>query len=100
MPYGIFLPGQNDRHPHEIVTGRTSSVGLEILGFDAKGSEVIPTNHALTERGSNMESSAPGLRKQQMAWEEVSKQSSKIVSFIDLAGHEKLVYFHLITTLI
>jgi GTPase len=25
------------RHKHEIETGRTSSVGLEILGFDSKG---------------------------------------------------------------
>lgn len=28
------------RHKHEIETGRTSSVGMEIMGFDTKG-EVV-----------------------------------------------------------
>lgn len=28
------------RHKHEIETGRTSSVGMEILGFDTAGSVV------------------------------------------------------------
>lgn len=35
------------RHQHEIETGRTSSVGLEIVGFDASSKIVTPdlTNH-------------------------------------------------------
>jgi GTPase len=28
------------RHQHEIETGRTSSVGMEIMGFDSKGQVV------------------------------------------------------------
>lgn len=31
------------RHKHEIESGRTSSVGMEILGFDTKG-EVITSD--------------------------------------------------------
>ena len=31
------------RHKHEIETGRTSSVGMEILGFDSKG-EVVTSD--------------------------------------------------------
>ncbi|KAI9619070.1 hypothetical protein KEM48_006427 [Puccinia striiformis f. sp. tritici PST-130] len=30
------------RHKHELDSGRTSSVGMEIMGFDAKGREVRP----------------------------------------------------------
>lgn len=28
------------RHKHEIETGRTSSVGMEIMGFDTKGNTI------------------------------------------------------------
>lgn len=33
------------RHKHEIESGRTSSVGMEIMGFDSKG-EVVVSNVA------------------------------------------------------
>ncbi|TIA98022.1 hypothetical protein E3P94_00630 [Wallemia ichthyophaga] len=58
------------RHKHEIDSGRTSSVGLEIMGFDHEGNEVQSYS-------------------QKHSWDEVCKKSSKIVSFIDLAGHER-----------
>lgn len=29
------------KHKHEIDTGRTSSVGLEIMGFDSTGRQVV-----------------------------------------------------------
>lgn len=58
------------RHKHEIESGRTSSVGLEIMGFDHEGNEVQSTT-------------------QKHSWDEICKRSSKIVSFIDLAGHER-----------
>ncbi|KAI9030371.1 GTP binding protein [Hyaloraphidium curvatum] len=61
------------KHKHEIETGRTSSVGLEIMGFDSKGTIVTP--HALG--------------KQRATWEEICAVSSKVISFIDLAGHER-----------
>jgi len=56
---------------HELNSGRTSSVAFNIMGFDAEG-RVINDN---TIRA--------------ISWEEIVKQSSKIVTFVDLAGHEK-----------
>eukprot|EP00727_Mastigamoeba_balamuthi_P014806 m51a1_g9951 putative gtp-binding protein 1 (666) ;mRNA; f:25239-27850 len=61
------------RHKHEIESGRTSSIGQEILGFDSKGEVVnYPKAHG----------TAPSAQ-------EVCRASCKIVSFIDLAGHER-----------
>ncbi|EST08313.1 Elongation factor, GTP-binding domain protein [Kalmanozyma brasiliensis GHG001] len=65
------------RHKHEIESGRTSSVGMEIMGFDSKGR---PVHNAA---GPGQE---PGRK---MSWEEVCAKSSKVISFIDLAGHER-----------
>ncbi|KAJ5014617.1 GTP-binding protein 1 [Colletotrichum sp. SAR 10_99] len=60
------------RHKHEIATGRTSSVGMEILGFDTVG-EVVTSD-------------TPGRK---LSWEEIGKRSAKVITFTDLAGHEK-----------
>ncbi|KAK1989166.1 elongation factor Tu GTP binding domain-containing protein [Colletotrichum cereale] len=60
------------RHKHEIETGRTSSVGMEILGFDTVGKVVT--------------SETPGRK---LSWEEIGKRSAKVITFTDLAGHEK-----------
>lgn len=46
------------RHKHEIESGRTSSVGMEIMGFDTKG-EVVQSN-------------VPGRK---LSWEEIGKRS-------------------------
>ncbi|KAL2849098.1 P-loop containing nucleoside triphosphate hydrolase protein [Aspergillus pseudodeflectus] len=59
------------RHKHEIESGRTSSVGMEIMGFDGQG-EVV--------------SSSQGRK---LSWEEIGKRSAKVISFSDLAGHER-----------
>lgn len=59
------------RHKHEIESGRTSSVGLEIMGFDSRG-EIV--------------SNAQGRK---LSWEEIGKRSAKVISFSDLAGHER-----------
>ncbi|KAG0170896.1 hypothetical protein DFQ29_009091 [Apophysomyces sp. BC1021] len=60
------------RHKHEIESGRTSSVGADILGYDSKSEPVLhPT------------------RGRKLTWEEVCAQSAKVLSFVDLAGHEK-----------
>jgi len=69
------------RHKHEVETGRTSSVGMEILGFDASGAPVLP------KMSSGVDSDA--IRREKMAWEEISMKAAKIVSFSDLAGHER-----------
>ena len=60
------------RHKHEMESGRTSSVGMEIMGFDSKGEVVV--------------SGVPGRK---LSWEEIGKRSAKVISFTDLAGHER-----------
>ncbi|KAF5385788.1 hypothetical protein D9615_002552 [Tricholomella constricta] len=69
------------RHKHEIETGRTSSVGMEILGFGPSGAPILPN---LTNAAD-----ADAVRREKLGWEEISIQAAKIVSFIDLAGHER-----------
>eukprot|EP00835_Amoeboradix_gromovi_P002325 NODE_130_length_18488_cov_0.389961.p2 type:complete len:412 gc:universal NODE_130_length_18488_cov_0.389961:9609-10844(+) len=56
------------KHKHELLTGRTSSVGMEIMGFDEYGAQIL---------------------KNKMTWDEVACSSSKMITFLDLAGHEK-----------
>lgn len=70
------------RHPHEIETGRTSSVGGEILGFSPTGQPIFPS----TEHGSE---AATGAKREKLTWEAICKRAAKVVSFIDLAGHER-----------
>jgi GTPase len=60
------------RHKHEIESGRTSSVGMEIMGFDTMGNSIV--------------SETPGRK---LSWEEIGKRSAKVISFTDLAGHER-----------
>lgn len=59
------------RHKHEVESGRTSSVGMEIMGFDTRG-EIV---------GS--------FQGRKLSWEEIGKKSAKVISFSDLAGHER-----------
>lgn len=79
------------RHKHEIETGRTSSVGMEvpanrslyshsmtpcisqILGFGPSGTAILP---------NTIHSSDPDVvRRDKLGWEEISVQAAKIVSF-------------------
>ena len=57
---------------HEVKTGRTSSVGQQIIGFDDNG-KLINYNSL-------------GCK---LSWPEVISRSSKVVNFFDLCGHEK-----------
>ncbi|XP_049575599.1 GTP-binding protein 2b [Syngnathus scovelli] len=57
------------RHLHEIQTGRTSSISIEILGFDSRGQVVNYSDSRSAE--------------------EICESSSKMITFIDLAGHHK-----------
>jgi len=59
------------RHKHEAESGRTSSVGNDILGFDSQGGVVNHPDHGSLD------------------WVKVCEQSSKVITFIDLAGHER-----------
>merc|ERR1719228_2655368 len=57
------------RHLHEIQSGRTSSTSHGILGFDSRGACVDFSNHGTAE--------------------EICEQASKLITLIDLAGHQK-----------
>uniref|UniRef100_A0AC35U4M4 Tr-type G domain-containing protein n=1 Tax=Rhabditophanes sp. KR3021 TaxID=114890 RepID=A0AC35U4M4_9BILA len=61
------------RHKHEFETGRTSSIGNDILGFDIHGKIV---NNPDPHNGN-------------LDWIHICKESSKVITFLDLAGHEK-----------
>lgn len=59
------------RHRHEIQSGRTSCISHETLGFDTQGNVI---NYKYNEM---------------MTAEEISDRSSKLVTFMDLAGHRR-----------
>jgi len=61
------------KHKHELESGRTSSVGTEIMGFSSSGKIITPQM----------------LGKIKIGWEDICGMASKVLSFIDLAGHEK-----------
>ena len=58
-------------YAHEISSGRTSSIGHQILGYDNQG-------NTTNQHGSR-----------NLAWPDIVKKSTKVISFFDLAGHEK-----------
>lgn len=60
-------------HKHEMESGRTSSVSQQIMGFGASGAVVNYT----------------GVRS--LTWADVVARAAKIVTFFDLAGHERYV---------
>ncbi|KDR21701.1 GTP-binding protein 2 isoform X1 [Zootermopsis nevadensis] len=77
---GVLTQGQLDngrgrarlnmfRHLHEVQSGRTSSISHEILGFDTRGHLVNYSEFTTAE--------------------EICENSTKLVTFIDLAGHRK-----------
>ena len=56
------------RHLHEVQSGRTSSISLDFLGFDSTGKVLNYAEHTI---------------------EQICDQSTKLVTLIDLAGHQK-----------
>jgi len=69
---GIGLARSNvHKHKHEILSGATSSINEQIVGFDAKGN--------ITNKGFFG----------QMGWPEILEASSKIIRFVDVSGQEK-----------
>ncbi len=58
---------------HELKSGRTSSIAHQILGLDYEGKVV----------------NYQGINK--LSWGEIVKKSAKIISFLDLCGHEKYI---------
>eukprot|EP00183_Erythrolobus_madagascarensis_P006983 CAMPEP_0185846838 /NCGR_PEP_ID=MMETSP1354-20130828/2333_1 /TAXON_ID=708628 /ORGANISM="Erythrolobus madagascarensis, Strain CCMP3276" /LENGTH=592 /DNA_ID=CAMNT_0028547047 /DNA_START=246 /DNA_END=2024 /DNA_ORIENTATION=- len=61
-------------HRHELESGRTSAVSQQIMGFSAGGAVVnYNTSGALRA----------------LSWADVVERAAKVVTFYDLAGHEK-----------
>lgn len=61
------------RHRHEVCSGKTSSISLQIMGFDSQGNVIDQTC----------------TRSRDYDDEDICSQSIKIINFIDLAGDEK-----------
>lgn len=84
------------RHKHEIESGRTSSVGMEIMGFDAAGQPVNSAHLGRLAAGSSHSSadplaplvdedfsdSPPSANVRKLSWEDVCENSAKVISFI------------------
>lgn len=60
-------------HRHEISTGRTSSATFHIIGFDSSGKLINGKNECIRKR----------------SWPDIISKSKKIVTFLDLPGHDK-----------
>ena len=80
---GTLLRGQNDdgrgrnrelvmNYIHEKESGQTSSVGYQIVGFRKDGSIVHIDSKSKKE-----------------TWPKIMRETDKLVTFLDLAGHEK-----------
>lgn len=59
---------------HEQANGRTSSIGQEIMGFDKDNKQVQ------LERVQ---------QNKNQTWNQITQNSEKVVTFLDLCGHEK-----------
>jgi GTPase len=57
------------RHKHEVESGRTSSVGMEIMGFDSKG-EVVVSN----------------VSGRKLTWEEIGRRSVRVLWTVSMIG--------------
>ena len=59
---------------HEAENGRTSSIGQEIMGFNEEGKWVEPERVTASKN---------------QTWSQIADNSKKLITFIDLCGHEK-----------
>ncbi len=64
-------------YPHEVKTGRTSSISHQILGYD--------DNNKIINYDDNKNND----KKDVKSWTEIVTKSSKVIYFVDLAGHEQ-----------
>ncbi len=82
---GTLIRGKNDNgrgenrefvmnYPHEKESGQTSSIGYQLLGFKSDGTSICIDN-----------------KNKKETWPLIMKEASKIITFIDLAGHEKFL---------
>ncbi len=71
------------KHEHEIESGRTSAIQSHLVGYQENGESVVSL---LGNKSRNDESSKSTLKKHE---QEIASQASKLVTLMDLAGHEK-----------
>lgn len=63
---------------HEAQNGRTSSIAQEIMGFSDHGDQIVPdATRAASSQCRNT------------TWAHIVEKSAKVVTFLDLCGHEK-----------
>ncbi len=60
------------RHSHEKETGRTSAISVEVMGMDGAGATLRTAENSRVRH-----------------FQAVRAQSKRIITFVDLAGHEK-----------
>lgn len=63
------------KHKHELVSGRTSTISQHMIGFD--------------ENGQVLRSSSSKNKKSCLSLSEIAQRSARVVTMMDLAGHEK-----------
>jgi len=64
------------KYKHEIETGRTSTISSHLLGFNTIGKPIVSSSSKTTK---------PKLKTE----DEIAAEADKIVSLVDLAGHDK-----------
>lgn len=78
------------RHKHEMESGRTSSVGNDILGFDSEGNIYFLHVNILQNKSSVFVGNVVNKPEHgSLDWVKICEKSSKVITFIDLAGHER-----------
>lgn len=81
---GVLVSGKPDngkgsarnnvfRHPHEFLSGKTSCLSHQILGFDGTGR--VTNNNQIGKR--------------KLTWAQIVEASQKILTFIDVGGSKK-----------
>ena len=78
------------RHKHEMETGRTSSVGNDILGFDSQGKLAEASASDFFYKHCHFLGKVVNKPDHgHLDWIKICEDSSKVITFIDLAGHER-----------
>jgi GTPase len=85
------------QHDHERATGRTSSVGREIMGFDGTGPDAVQvgiisgasTSAAATAAAADGEKELPERSRWAAVMGRCSGGRGAVISLLDLCGHEK-----------
>ena len=81
------------RHRHEIESGRTSRIATSTLGFDQTG-EVV--NYRVDGSGLFRSEKPHHNIGRIEAQARIAEKSSKLITFFDLCGHERPMFFDVV----